>query len=57
VSVSGLMADEALRRRIDLSRYVSGTVGMPTLTDIMNELAGPEGTRATGSNPSLSRKV
>jgi uncharacterized protein len=40
-TVSDLMSDEALRERIDLSRYVSGTVGMPTLTDIMNELARP----------------
>ncbi|MCK9228452.1 MAG: Tex family protein [Syntrophorhabdaceae bacterium] len=40
-TVKDLMADEALRKKIDLSHYVSGTVGMPTLTDIMNELARP----------------
>lgn len=36
-----LMRDEALRKNIDLSRYVTDTVGMPTLTDIMEELAKP----------------
>ncbi|MBI5665704.1 MAG: RNA-binding transcriptional accessory protein [Nitrospirae bacterium] len=28
-------------KRVDLARYVTDTVGMPTLTDIMNELAKP----------------
>ena len=36
-----LMRDEGLRKKIDLSRYVTDTVGMPTLTDIMEELAKP----------------
>jgi len=40
-SVADLIADEALRKRIDLKRYVTDTVGMPTLTDIMGELARP----------------
>ncbi len=40
-SVTDLMADEGLRKKIDLRRYVSETVGMPTLTDIMAELARP----------------
>lgn len=40
-TVRDLMADENLRKKIDLSRYVSEDVGMPTLTDIMNELARP----------------
>ncbi len=40
-SVKDLMADEALRKKIDLKRYVSDTAGMPTLTDIMDELAKP----------------
>ncbi len=30
-----------LRRKIDLSAYVTETVGMPTLTDILEELAKP----------------
>ena len=40
-SVSDLINDEALRKKIDLSRYVSDTVGLPTLTDILAELAKP----------------
>jgi protein Tex len=39
--VADLMREESLRKRIVLSRYVAGTVGMPTLTDIMEELAKP----------------
>jgi uncharacterized protein len=39
--VADLMADEALRRKIDLKRYVTDTVGLPTLTDILKELAKP----------------
>lgn len=40
-SVAELMTDEGLRKKIDLSRYVTGTIGMPTLSDIMAELAKP----------------
>jgi uncharacterized protein len=40
-TVADLVRDESLRKRIDLSRYVTETVGMPTLTDIMEELAKP----------------
>jgi uncharacterized protein len=41
-SVQNLLDDEALRRRIDPSRYVAGdTVGMPTLMDILAELVRP----------------
>jgi uncharacterized protein len=40
-TVRDLVADENLRKRIDLSRYISEDVGMPTLTDIMSELARP----------------
>lgn len=36
-----LMKDEGLRKNIDLSKYVTDTVGMPTLSDIMAELAKP----------------
>jgi uncharacterized protein len=36
-----LMKTEELRRRIDPSRYVTDTVGLPTLTDILAELAKP----------------
>jgi uncharacterized protein len=33
--------DETLRKKIDKQKYVSGTVGLPTLTDIVAELAKP----------------
>ena len=40
-SLKELMSDPARRRQIDLRRYASGTVGMPTLRDIMKELDKP----------------
>ena len=40
-TVSDLIADKALRDKIDISRYVTDSVGIPTLTDIMKELAQP----------------
>jgi protein Tex len=39
--VSDLMKDDSLRKRIRLNDYVSDTVGLPTLNDIMQELAKP----------------
>ena len=40
-SVSDLMSHATLRLKIDLQRYVSDKVGMPTLQDIMRELEKP----------------
>ncbi|MCU0560440.1 MAG: RNA-binding transcriptional accessory protein [Desulfobacterales bacterium] len=40
-TVEDLMQAAALRSRIDPARYVSERVGLPTLTDILNELAKP----------------
>lgn len=40
-TVSELMASAEKRKGIDLSRYVTKEVGMPTLTDIMAELEKP----------------
>ncbi|MBI5074944.1 MAG: RNA-binding transcriptional accessory protein [Nitrospirae bacterium] len=40
-SVVDLMKDDGLRKRIDLSLYVTDTAGLPTLNDIMSELAKP----------------
>ncbi|MGF7140685.1 Tex family protein [Roseimarinus sediminis] len=51
VSVSDLIADETLRKAIQLKDYVSERVGMPTLNDIMNELAKP------GRDPRQSIRV
>ena len=40
-SVNDLMRDEKIREKIDLKKYVTEKVGIPTLTDIMGELAKP----------------
>jgi protein Tex len=40
-SVVDLMRNEELRKKIDLPQYVTDTVGLPTLKDIMAELAKP----------------
>jgi uncharacterized protein len=40
-SIMDLLSDEELRHRIDLSEYVTETAGIPTLTDILAELAKP----------------
>ena len=39
VPTASFLSDEAIRSGIDLKRYVSGDVGMPTLTDVMAEIA------------------
>lgn len=40
-TVAQLMASHAMQRTIDLTRYVTDTVGMPTLNDILSELEKP----------------
>ncbi len=40
-TVDELIKNKELRVKIDLARYVTSTVGMPTLTDIMQELDKP----------------
>ncbi len=40
-SVSDLMRDAGLRQAIDPNRYVTDQVGLPTLRDILSELAKP----------------
>ena len=40
-SLQELMDDESRRQKIDLKAYVSAAVGLPTLQDIMAELARP----------------
>jgi uncharacterized protein len=51
VTVAELVSDESLRQAIKLESYVDEQVGMPTLTDIMSELAKP------GRDPRASYKV
>ncbi|MFO7369296.1 MAG: Tex family protein [Bacteroidales bacterium] len=49
--VSELLKDESLRKGIDINKYVDDKAGLPTLTDIMNELAKP------GRDPRSTIKV
>ncbi|MDR0845770.1 MAG: RNA-binding transcriptional accessory protein [Tannerella sp.] len=51
VTVSDLLKNESLRKQIKLDKYVTGTVGLPTLNDIMQELAKP------GLDPRTQAKV
>ena len=40
-TVADLMKDKELRGKIDLKKYVTDTIGLPTLTDILQELDKP----------------
>jgi uncharacterized protein len=40
-TVNDLLKNETLRRKIDLKKYVTEKTGLPTLNDIMQELAKP----------------
>lgn len=40
-TIEDLVRDANLRKKIDLKKYVSDDVGLPTLTDIIEELAKP----------------
>ena len=50
-TVNELMADKELRRKINISNYVTPVVGLPTLQDIMQELEKP------GRDPRKTIKV
>ena len=41
VTIKELMMDRGLQKKIDLNRYVTDEVGMPTLNDILSELSKP----------------
>ncbi|MGB3209138.1 MAG: Tex family protein [Desulforhopalus sp.] len=41
VTVGDLLDSDTVRRSIDLNDYIDGSIGLPTLTDIMEELAKP----------------
>lgn len=41
ISVSDLVAEGSLRKQIDLSKYMTTSVGLPTLKDILSELEKP----------------
>lgn len=40
-TVADLLKDEQLRKKIDIRKYVTSDIGLPTLKDIMDELARP----------------
>jgi uncharacterized protein len=40
-TVNDLMRDDSLRKGIKLDRYITEAIGLPTLTDIVSELAKP----------------
>ncbi len=40
-TIEQLMSDKELRKKISLQKYVTETIGLPTLNDIMNELDKP----------------
>ena len=50
-SVTELMDNAVARARIQLEDYVSSEVGLPTLRDIMTELAGGRDPRAIRALP------
>jgi uncharacterized protein len=41
VTVADLLASGTIRKSIDLDKYIDSSTGLPTLTDIMEELAKP----------------
>jgi uncharacterized protein len=41
LKVTDLLESDVLRKKIDLNKYVTDSAGMPTLTDILAELAKP----------------
>ena len=51
LTVKELMENEDARKKIDVNKYLSGDVGLPTLEDIMKELAKP------GRDPRESAKT
>ncbi|MBN2763105.1 MAG: helix-hairpin-helix domain-containing protein, partial [Bacteroidales bacterium] len=50
-SVDQLLKDEKLRNQIDCNKYITDSIGLPTLNDIMAELSKP------GRDPRTSVKV
>jgi protein Tex len=40
-TVADLLKDDELRKKIDINRYVTSKIGLPTLKDILSELAKP----------------
>ncbi|MBA7538874.1 Protein YhgF [subsurface metagenome] len=51
VNLDTLMENENIQEKIDINKYVGGSIGIPTLKDIMSELAKP------GRDPRKKAKV
>ncbi|MGD2034291.1 MAG: Tex family protein [Bacteroidales bacterium] len=51
VDISAMMGNPDLQKKIDINRYVGGSIGIPTLKDILNEMAKP------GRDPRSKAKV
>ncbi len=51
VTLDKLIGNEELQKKIDIQQYVGGKIGLPTLKDILNELAKP------GRDPRTKAKV
>ncbi len=51
ISLDTLIADKDLQNKIDINKYITSKVGLPTLNDIKNELAKP------GRDPRTKAKV
>jgi len=51
VSIDKIIQDESLQKNIDIKAYVDGKIGLPTLNDIMGELAKP------GRDPRSKAKI
>lgn len=51
VTLDQIMENDDLQKKIDINKYVSGAIGLPTLKDILNELAKP------GRDPRKKAKV
>lgn len=50
-AIPDILTNDELRKKIDINRYIGGSVGLPTLKDIMSELAKP------GRDPRTNIKV
>lgn len=57
LDVPALIADAEARKRLDLKRYCTADVGLPTLTDILAELDKPGRDRAEKQRYSRLKKV
>jgi uncharacterized protein len=40
-TVADLLKQDELRKKLDIKKYITSTIGLPTLTDIMQELSKP----------------